>query len=76
MVPFLCNEKLDILRDFRDNVLEKNIIGKTAVDIYYETSPPLAEYISKNNALRIFVREAIIDPIADLLNLTQNIWNK
>ena len=69
------SEKLDILRDFRDNVLERNLLGNITVNFYYDVSPPLADFISEHENLRILVREIMIDPIVAVLNITQNIWN-
>jgi hypothetical protein len=66
--------QLDILRDFRDQVLLKNAVGARFVSAYYRLSPPLANFISKNNFLRAVVREAFLDPVVNLLQWSQNLW--
>ncbi len=45
-----------VLREFRDNYLITNNIGRMFVSLYYEYSPPLADYISKHDNLRTATR--------------------
>jgi polyhydroxybutyrate depolymerase len=66
--------QLDVLRSFRDNVLLKSTIGSRLVDIYYRTSPPIADFISRHEVLRTLVRELLIDPIVWLAQATENMW--
>lgn len=54
--------EIDVLRDFRDNFLLKNKLGQEFVNLYYELSPPIAEFISKHLLLRKMLRELIIKP--------------
>lgn len=61
----MCNE-LDILRNFRDTVLAKNIIGRFLVKTYYMTSPPIADFISHFNILRWIIRQ-FLKPIIFVL---------
>lgn len=68
-------ENLNTLRNFRDAVLLKNSLGRNAVELYYEVSPPLAKFISEHEPLRTFVREAVLDPVVWLLRVTEDIWN-
>ena len=51
----LANE-VDLLVDFRDNHLLTNYVGKTIVEFYYKVSPPIAELIRRNKALRLLAR--------------------
>ncbi len=44
------------LRTFRDRYLLTNDIGRSLVDFYYSTSPPIAEYISQHSFLRMITR--------------------
>lgn len=67
--------QLDILREFRDNVLRPNPLGAKLVSLYYKTSPPIAESISQNEALRTAVRVCLIDPIVAILNWSHGLWS-
>ena len=66
--------ELDILRDFRDQVLLKNATGSRFVEAYYELSPPIADFIAKSDFLRAVVREVFLEPIVNLLQWSQNLW--
>jgi len=66
--------ELDILRDFRDQVLLKNALGSRFVETYYKLSPPVADFIAKNDFLRTVVREVLIDPVVNLLQWSQGLW--
>jgi len=66
--------QLDILRDFRDQVLLKNALGSRFVEAYYRLSPPVADFIVRNDFLRAVVREALIDPVVNLLQWSQGLW--
>lgn len=66
--------ELNILRDFRDQVLLKNPLGSRFVDAYYRVSPPIADFIAKNDFLRAVVRELFIDPVVNLLQWSQGLW--
>jgi hypothetical protein len=66
--------QLDILRDFRDQVLLKNALGSRFVAAYYRASPPLADFIAKSDFLRAIVRDVLLDPVVNLLQLSQNLW--
>jgi uncharacterized repeat protein (TIGR02543 family) len=45
-----------ILREFKNKYLLTNNIGRKLVNVYYKYSPPVADPISKNKALKIVVR--------------------
>jgi hypothetical protein len=66
--------ELDILRDFRDQVLLENALGSRFVEAYYRVSPPVADFIAKNDFLRAVVREVLIDPVVNLLQWSQDLW--
>ena len=66
--------QLDILRDFRDQVLLENALGSQLVAAYYKVSPPVAAFIAKNDLLRAIVREMLVDPVVNLLQWSQNLW--
>jgi len=66
--------ELDILRDFRDQVLLKNALGSRFVEAYYKLSPPVADFIAENDFLRAVVREVLIDPIVNILQWSHDLW--
>lgn len=40
------------LRSFRDEVLVKNLLGRTFIDIYWKIGPQLAKFVAKSGSLR------------------------
>ena len=68
--------EIDVLRAFRDEVLLVSTVGSQLVELYYQTSPPVADFISKNILLRTIVRELAIDPMVSVATFTQGIWGK
>jgi len=48
-----------VLRDFRDNYLLTNAVGRSFVDFYYRVSPPIANYIAQHDSLRTVTRMAL-----------------
>lgn len=69
-------EELNILREFRDEVLISNSLGVKLVSFYYNNSPPIADFISEHEVLRTIVREGFVDPIVTILNWTRNLWSE
>jgi polyhydroxybutyrate depolymerase len=67
-------EQLDVLREFRDDVLLESTVGSQLVDFYYRTSPPIADFISEHEVVRTLVRELLVDPIVWLVEATGGIW--
>ena len=57
------HEDIDVLRDFRDEYLVTNPLGRTFVKIYYAASPPIADVIRANEGLRTVVREGLVKPL-------------
>ena len=49
-----------ILKRFRDCFLETNGIGRTLVQAYHRYSPPAADFISRHESLRFFVRWSLL----------------
>lgn len=45
-----------VLRTFRDRYLSTNVPGRFFVQLYYRHSPPLADYISRHEGIRMIVR--------------------
>jgi len=67
-------EQIDVLREFRDVVLLESIPGSQFVTLYYQFSPPVADFIAGNELLRTLVREFLIDPIVWAVEATEDIW--
>jgi hypothetical protein len=53
------HEDLDVFRRFRDEALLSSTLGRHAVELYYRTSPGLADFISRHESLRDLVRGAL-----------------
>lgn len=61
-----------ILRQFRDDKLLKNSIGKGFVKFYYSVSPFFATQISKSDLLKNLVRRYFLKPIVTKLQRQNN----
>lgn len=49
-----------ILRDFRDRFLLTNPVGKVFVGLYYGYTPPVADFIARNETLQTAVRLSLL----------------
>ena len=67
-------EEIDTLRAFRDEVLLQNSLGSQLVALYYQVSPPVADFISEHEGLRTLVREFLVEPVAWLVEATGTLW--
>jgi hypothetical protein len=67
-------KQIDVLREFRDEVLLKNAVGSQFVTLYYRFSPPVANVIAGNEILRTLVREFLVDPIVHVVEATSGMW--
>jgi hypothetical protein len=54
----LAND-VDMLRHFRDALLERSVLGELAVETYYTFGPPLAGVVGESDLLRSTAREAL-----------------
>jgi hypothetical protein len=68
-------KEIDILREFRDDVLLPNSLGVEFVSLYYKTSLPVAHFISQHDFLRTAVRVGFVDPIVKILNWSHDSWS-
>ena len=68
-------KEIEILREFRDEVLLPNSLGVKFVSLYYKTSPPIANFISQHEVLRTVVRVGFVDPIVKILNWSYDLWS-
>jgi hypothetical protein len=66
------DRRIDILRDFRDEVLMTNPIGAAFVSTYYRTSPPIADALRENDGLRTVTRLTLITPLVYLSKFLLN----
>ncbi len=67
-------EEIDILRDFRDEVLAKSEAGRDYIGFYYAVSPDIADFIAEREWLRTLVRELVIDPIVFVTDAARPLW--
>lgn len=54
-----------VLRQFRDEILLTNPIGKIFTRLYYAVSPPIADFIASHEFLKKIVRQTLIAPSVD-----------
>ena len=66
------HEDIDALRDFRDEYLMTNPLGRAFVKIYYATSPPIADVIRASEGLRTIVREGLVKPLVYVSRVFQD----
>jgi pimeloyl-ACP methyl ester carboxylesterase len=69
-------EEIDVLRDFRDEVLLQHPAGRKFVNLYYAWSPPLADFISNHELCRTVVREVFLDPLVTLIDSSRALWDE
>jgi len=55
-------------------VLLKSSVGSRLVDLYYQVSPPIADFISEDTSVRTLVRELMIEPIVWVVEATGDMW--
>lgn len=53
------HEDLDVFRRFRDEALLTSALGRHAVELYYRTSPGLADFVARHESLRDLMRGAL-----------------
>jgi uncharacterized repeat protein (TIGR02543 family) len=56
--------QVQTLRDFRDEYLLTNPLGRALVNLYYETSPPIANFITDHPSLKPVVRAWLVPIVA------------
>ncbi len=69
-------EQINILREFRDEVLLPNKVGAAFVSFYYRVSPPIADFISRHEVLRTIVKEGFVDPLVVIVRFSQSLWGE
>jgi hypothetical protein len=51
---------VNILKNFRDKILLTNSIGKRVIKLYYNYSPPIADFIAQHDSLKAVVRLGLL----------------
>jgi len=69
-------KEIDILRRFRDEYLRNSYLGNEFIKFYYKNSPPIAEFISEYEILRVIVREGFVEPAVKVVELAEDYWSK
>jgi len=64
-------EEIEILREFRDEYLITNPLGRAFVDFYYRVSPPIAEFITEHPRLKPIVRANLV-PVVVMSTIAVN----
>jgi len=57
-------EEMEILREFRDQYLLTNPLGRAFIDFYYTVSPPIAKFITEHPSLKPIVRAGLLPVVA------------
>lgn len=69
----LAKAEVNVIREFRDEYLVPNAIGKWLVEKYSMYAPPVVEFISKHESLQRVVRIGIVLPVKGFCYLTLKI---
>ena len=62
------NDKVLILRDFRDRQLKSSSIGRLFIHIYYSVSPVLADFIRNKPNINNVIKLSVLDPLVSFLS--------
>jgi len=57
-------EEIQILREFRDEYLLTNPVGRVLVDLYYRVSPPMADFIAEHPSLKPIARAGLAPAVS------------
>lgn len=60
-------DRIDSLREFRDQVLARHATGRAIIYGYYRLSPPVAGWLRGRVRLRLILRVAIFDPVVAVI---------
>ena len=64
--PYAC--EVELLREYRDTMLQPSRLGRAFVRWYERTSPPAARWIAARPRARGLVRQLFIRPVAALIS--------
>jgi hypothetical protein len=57
------SDKITTLREFRDEYLLTNAVGRVLVDVYYRVSPPIARFITQHPSLKPILRVGLLPAV-------------
>jgi hypothetical protein len=57
------SDRITTLREFRDEYLLTNTVGRVLADVYYRVSPPIARFITKHPNLKPIVRVGLLPAV-------------
>jgi hypothetical protein len=57
-------KEIGVLRQFRDEYLLTNALGKTLAGLYYRISPPIAGFITEHPSLKPIMRAGLVPAVA------------
>lgn len=60
--------EVEVLREIRDRILMNHWAGRIFVRTYYRWSPPMAEFISRHDSLRMIVRWSLL-PVVGMCSM-------
>jgi len=52
--------EVELLRQYRDEIMMKSLWGKVLIMCYEKISPPIAKIVSKNRKIKLLVRDLIL----------------
>jgi hypothetical protein len=66
------SDRITILREFRDEYLLTNAVGRVLVDVYYRTSPPIARFITQHPGMKPIISVGLMPAVAISTVLVNN----
>jgi hypothetical protein len=57
------SDRITTLREFRDEYLLTNAVGRVLVDVYYRVSPPIARFITQHPSLKPIMRVGLLPAV-------------
>ena len=66
------SDRIATLREFRDDYLLTNTVGRILVDIYYRISPPIARFIAQQPSIKSIMRVGLMPAVAVSTMLIDN----
>lgn len=67
-------DEIDVLRDFRDDVLQRNALGRLCIRTYYWGSPPIARWIRRTRTRRELVKRSLVAPLVTIVEAGSRLW--